>query len=722
MSEDKGMPEKSIREMNKLQRRHYSLAARTFRAAIAGAVILGVVALLIGFGLYAFALGSQYIGKAYDLTRSAASIINKVTDPEPLCSEVMARYNALTEEQKKNAEKDAPPSFADITEREDYKLISGILLDFLNSSDIYDIYLAMYVEDGYRLVYILDPAEGDEDYCHPGEWDSVPKKETERFLNSDGERRTYYIDKTENDGWLGTSGVPLYRENGEIYAFILADVSMQNVINGMKSFLLQYTLSMFVLVNAVAVLMALHMKKKLVDPVNRIAEAAGEYIKNKKDGNNPTDTFKNLSIRTGDEIENLALTMADMENDLADYEKNLAEITKEKERVGAELALAQRIQADMLPNVFPAFPERKDFDIYASMTPAKEVGGDFYDFFLTDEDHLCIVIADVSGKGVPAALFMMMTMIMIQNNAMSGKSPGEVLRSVNDQICSNNREEMFVTVWLGKLDLRTGVLVWANAGHEYPVFKDAYGSFEFDRSRHGIVIGAFPDRHYEEFEKTLSSGSKLFVYTDGVPEAKREDGDMFELHRILKALVGSEDGTPKEIVGSVASAINEFVSNDPQFDDITMLCVHYIGEKEDEKMKNVKEITVDATIANIDTVTDFINAELENLDCPPKAEMQIDVAIDELFGNIAKYAYDQKTGSATVQIEVEDDPTAVVITFIDSGRPFDPLNEVEEPDITLSAEDRKIGGLGVFLVKKTMDGVSYEYKDGKNILKIRKNI
>ena len=172
----------------------------------------------------------------------------------------------------------------------------------------------------------------------------------------------------------------------------------------------------------------------------------------------------------------------------------------------------------------------------------------------------------------------------------------------------------------------------------------------------------------------------------------------------------------------MTNAIEDYVKEEPQFDDITMLCVHYTGKKEDKKVKSLKEITLEATISNIDVVTDFVNGELEALDCSMKAEMQIDVAIDELFGNIAKYAYDPKIGSATVRIEVQEEPLAVVITFIDNGRPFDPLKEIEEPDITLSAEERQIGGLGVFLVKKTMDEVTYEYKDGMNILKIVKNI
>ena len=250
----------------------------------------------------------------------------------------------------------------------------------------------------------------------------------------------------------------------------------------------------------------------------------------------------------------------------------------EKSRLDTELTMATRIQADMLPNIFPAFPERKDFDVHASMQPAKEVGGDFYDFFLIDEDHLALVMADVSGKGVPAALFMMISKIIVQNYTMFNKDVKSALEASNAQICKNNREEMFVTVWLGILDLKTGVLTAANAGHEYPVLKPAEGSFELIKNKHGIAIGGKEDAEYKEREIKLEKGAKLFLYTDGVVEATNAEMELFGPDRMLEALRTVEDKAPKEILEAVEQAVNDFVKDAPQFDDLTMLCLQYNGQ------------------------------------------------------------------------------------------------------------------------------------------------
>ena len=250
----------------------------------------------------------------------------------------------------------------------------------------------------------------------------------------------------------------------------------------------------------------------------------------------------------------------------------------EKERIEAELSLATRIQLSALPKDFPPFPDRKEFDLFASMKPAKEVGGDFYDFFLIDDDHLGLVIADVSGKGVPAALFMMVSMALVRHAAMSPeneKSPAKILKAVNAQVCYRNPEEMFVTVWLGVLEISTGKLTAANAGHEYPAVKPAGASFELFKDRHGLVIGAMEMTRYREYELQLEPGAKLFVYTDGVAEAANSRDELFGTERMIRALQGAEDGSPEEILDAVNAAVAEFAGSAPQFDDLTMLCLSY---------------------------------------------------------------------------------------------------------------------------------------------------
>ena len=249
----------------------------------------------------------------------------------------------------------------------------------------------------------------------------------------------------------------------------------------------------------------------------------------------------------------------------------------ERSRLDTELSMASSIQADMLPNIFPAYPERSEFEIYASMDPAKEVGGDFYDYFFVDDDHLGIVMADVSGKGVPAALFMMISKILVQNYAMAGRGVKETMEAVNHQICANNREEMFVTVWLGILEISTGRLTAANAGHEYPALRHACGPFELVKDKHGFVIGGMDGVKYREYELQMTPGSKLFLYTDGVPEATDANKELFGTERMLSALNTDPDAAPEDILKNVRAAVDAFVKDAEQFDDLTMLCVEYRG-------------------------------------------------------------------------------------------------------------------------------------------------
>lgn len=242
-----------------------------------------------------------------------------------------------------------------------------------------------------------------------------------------------------------------------------------------------------------------------------------------------------------------------------------------------ELNMATAIQESMLPSIFPAFPDRKEFDLHASMEPAKEVGGDFYDFFMIDDDHLGIVIADVSGKGVPAALFMMISKTIIQNYAMLGISPAEVLKRANNSLCAQNKMEMFVTAWIGILELSTGMMKCANAGHEYPVICHD-GKFELLKDKHGLVLGGMEFVRYTDYEIQLDKGDKIFVYTDGVPEATDKDHNLFGTDRMVDALNRNPKAGTEEVLKNVRAAVDGFVGIAEQFDDLTMLCLEYNGE------------------------------------------------------------------------------------------------------------------------------------------------
>ena len=282
-------------------------------------------------------------------------------------------------------------------------------------------------------------------------------------------------------------------------------------------------------------------------------------------------------VRSRNEIGQLSEDVTEMVREIDAHIEEIQAITAEKERIGAELSLATKIQASMLPSTFPPFPERQEFDLYASMDPAKEVGGDFYDFFLVDQDHLALVIADVAGKGIPAALFMMVTKLLINTSAMSGLSPAQVLEAVNHQICVNNPEEMFVTVWLGILELSTGKLTAANAGHEYPVLWQPGQDCALYKDPHGFVIGGMDEMKYKNYSLQLTPGAKIFVYTDGVPEANNSKEGLFTTERMLEALNRDPEATPRQLLKNVRSAVDSFVGEAEQFDDLTMLCLEYRG-------------------------------------------------------------------------------------------------------------------------------------------------
>lgn len=280
------------------------------------------------------------------------------------------------------------------------------------------------------------------------------------------------------------------------------------------------------------------------------------------------------------EIGLLAEDVSELAYEMDDYIDRIETITAEKERIGVELELASRIQRNALPD---SPPEREEFDLAASMSPAREVGGDFYDYFMIDEDHLAIVIADVSGKGVPAALFMISSMMTVRNIAMNHYSPAQTLEAVNNEICENNDEEMFVTAWLGVLEISTGILTAANAGHEYPILRAADGNFRLFRDVHGLVIGCLEDQQYQEYTIRMEPGAKLFVYTDGLTEATDAEKAMFGNARVLRALSRCQDDSPKMVLNSVSEAVTEFVGEAEQFDDLTMLCIEYKGRKDQKK-------------------------------------------------------------------------------------------------------------------------------------------
>ena len=317
----------------------------------------------------------------------------------------------------------------------------------------------------------------------------------------------------------------------------------------------------------------LRLNRVAVMPLSRLQNAVNEYSKTK----DSEKVKKSISlIRSKNEIGRLADEISAMTAEIENYMNENMKLVSERERVAAEMSLAAKLQADMLPSTYPAFQQRQEFDIYASMKPAKEVGGDFYDFFLIDEDHLALTMADVSGKGIPAALFMMMSKILIQNFAMTGLSPAQVLEKANEIICQNNREQMFVTVWFGIMEISSGKITAVNAGHEYPIIKKAGGEFEVFKDPHCMAVGGMSGTKFKEYELELGKGGTLFLYTDGVPEAFDKNDEMFGMDRIIQSLNQHKKAMPIELISEMANAVNSFAGEVEQFDDITMLGITLI--------------------------------------------------------------------------------------------------------------------------------------------------
>ena len=570
------MSVKAVRDARAAKKKTRSLKTKTFHLTLLSCVLLGAVLLVVGLGIYGYSLSMQYASQAFSLSKSISANAEQTADSVGLAQEVMRRYRALNEEDRaKTGTPEYRAFFADLEESEAYNDLLNMLQSYAESDNVSDVYLAMYDEEHCAMVYLVDPDV--EDRLHPGEWEPVNREGMEKFLHWNGEGMLYEIEHMEKYGWICTAGSPIRNAAGEACEFVLVDVTIDNVLEGMRTYTLMITVAMVLVIAAICWLLVLRMNRMLVKPINQIAGAAQDYVKDRRAGEKKENHFSALGIRSGDEIENLSLVMADMERDLAEYEENLTRVTAEKERIGAELSMATKIQSAMLPSSFPAFPNRNDFDIFASMDPAKEVGGDFYDFSLVDEDHLYLAIGDVSGKGVPAALFMIAAKTILKSCAMLGQSPAEILTKSNEALCSNNPEDMFVTVWVGVLELSTGKLKAANAGHEYPALKRANGGFELYRDKHDFLLGAVDGMRYREYELTLEPGAKLFVYTDGVAEAMASEERLFGLDRTLAALNEQPQAAPEQLLKTVRRAVDDFVQNEEQFDDLTMLCLEYRG-------------------------------------------------------------------------------------------------------------------------------------------------
>ena len=415
-----------------------------------------------------------------------------------------------------------------------------------------------------------------------------------------------------------------------------------------------------------------------------------------------------VDVRSNEEFASLS---DDINSTVTTLKRYIAEAAA---RIDKELEYAKQIQLSALPT---NFPNSQEFGVYAQMIAAKEVGGDFYDFYKLNETTVAFLVADVSGKGIPAAMFMMTAKTIIKDLAESGMAVNDIFTKANAKLCENNESGMFVTAWMGILDIPSGKLQFANAGHNPPLLKKANGCFNYLKTRAGFVLAGMEGVKYRVGEITLSKGDRLFLYTDGVTEATNTQNELYGEDKLIEFMNKNSSIDATKLLPKLKKDIDKFVGEAPQFDDITMLIFDYKLDKGRQMANKIFPAKTDS----LSDVLAFVEQKLETFGCSMKLQMAICVAIEEVFVNVAHYAYKDGDGNVEFNISFDEETRNASFQMIDSGVPFDPLKK-EDPDISLSAEDRNIGGLGIFITKKTMDNVSYVYENGKNILTMTKKI
>ncbi len=568
-----------------MQKRHISLRIKVTCLVLAVAVVIAFAASLVSYKVYASTMDRQYETQTMNLAKTAAAMLDR-DDMQALTQDVMDRYHAVC------GEDGQAPDFASFTdddwdeyyaalapsmELDSYQRLYAVLSEIRANNAAQSIYVCYMDEQTGKAVYILDASDPD-DACVPGDCDDIEQGNLELM-----EQGVYdfpaYITNYEEYGWLCSASAGIYGEDGKVIANAYVDISMNDVMQDRHDFLTQLLL---ILVGATLVLIVLLVfisTRTVVQPINKLAAAADAFVSDKEKSIYGLSAIAQLRIHTGDEIENLASSIQKMEQDITNYIDNLAVVTAEKERISTELHVATQIQASMLPCIFPPFPDRSEFDIYASMNPAKEVGGDFYDFFMVDESHIAIVMADVSGKGVPAALFMVIGKTLIKDHTTPGRDLGEVFMEVNKLLCEGNGEELFITAFEGVLDLKTGQFNFVNAGHEMPFIR-RQGQYTPEKIRAGFVLAGMDMTRYRMGTLQMEPGDAIFQYTDGVTEATNANNELYGMERLEAVLNKNSTAAPDALLPAVKADIDAFVGDAPQFDDITMLCMEY-----KEKMK-----------------------------------------------------------------------------------------------------------------------------------------
>lgn len=458
-----------------------------------------------------------------------------------------------------------------------YNEVNKILNDITEKFDLNFIYVSMVSGENYSNIhYIYDTVK-------PGSaWKPYPRGYTETYIEETYNKSAKKIYETgesvvrhtlkSNSGSHIASMVPIKNAGGKVVAVLGVEKDIQEYTDTLHKFLINSSMAAFLITTLLVFLMSYFTRKKLIKPVLTISEEALRFK-----GEQTVNEGWNNSIHNNDEITDLAKDIADMEKNIVESVDNLTKVTAEKERISTELNVATQIQKSMLPCIFPPFPDRKEFDVYATMEPAKEVGGDFYDFFMVDEKHVAVVVADVSGKGVPAALFMVIGKTLIKDHTTPGVLPNQIFEEVNNLLCQSNSENLFITAFEGILNLETGEFIYVNAGHEMPYICKKNGIYELNKFKGGFVLAGMENMKYKINTVMLEPGDRLFQYTDGVTEAINSKNEEFGQDRVTESLNSHLEKNEEELLKAVRTDIDTFCKGVPQFDDITMLYLRYNG-------------------------------------------------------------------------------------------------------------------------------------------------
>ena len=456
--------------------------------------------------------------------------------------------------------------------------------------------------------------------------------------------------------------------------------------------------AMFMLIGIIiSALLYASLKNYIDKPIKKLTDTAHKIGKGEL----------NIEIKIEKPLEFAEL--ADTFNNMA---KDIKKITKDRQRIESELSLAKAIQASSLPNVFPPFPDKTEFDIYAGMEAAKEVGGDFYDFYFINEENFMFLIADVSGKGVPAALFMMTTKTLINYIAQSGLPPKEMIETINKRICENNKQGFFITLLAGIVNIKTGKITLINCGHNPPLVKHNDGKYKYLELESNIVLGAFDSAQFNIFEGNLNAGDTIFIYTDGITEAINDKDEQFGENRLLETINSIETDNIKEVNDKVKTSVKDFTQDVAQSDDMTVLIFKYNGE-------NNKQTGLYKGTASKENYKEFLSqlqGWCEKFGLNKELTEKLELISEEIYTNIFSYAYPENNGDVEVTLTKENN--VLTLVFKDNGIPYNPL-ERPDPDVTLPPESREQGGLGIFIVKSSVDEISYEYQDNSNILTMK---